>query len=545
MRHILYCILHSAFCIGVASGAAPINNARLTGDATVPAGATLTIASGGTLALTEGSTITGGDLASASHLADVESQLFGRWDDLAADLSTTNGELVAEAARAMGAEDSLGEAITQEAARASDAEGALDNRITNAEAGMDAELGIERTARQDGDASLANAIAANAAAISALNGVGGLLAPHDFGTDVPSVADLTEYFARQVWDDAAGSGVFTFNAADPAQSTLVVGEQIHNAGEVWNATSVINTHNQHEIKLNNTRNTEPPIYEFIDMGQAFVATATTETLGVVKSSTADGDIAVGPAGIMNVNGWADMKAKADGSVQLAGMQTITGSKTFARLYSLNFQTEEDYTNPENGITVPRTIYLRGNRTASTIGGGVWNVYLPHKSGTLALTSDITTAAASYATAAQGAAADTALQPNTAAFLQSLTIGGSAGFRMVRATTTDTTPTLMTPDGGATSLIVPASSILIGDVRIVGVAADGTAYSHSRYDFAAANFGGKAQLLDYAGQQAATTGSGATVTVTEEGQIQIRVTGIAGVKWHWVGFLSLTASIVPQ
>ncbi|MDR1284111.1 MAG: hypothetical protein LBK99_25340, partial [Opitutaceae bacterium] len=441
----------------VAFGEMKVPDALLTGDATVPAGATLTIASGGTLSLAEGATITGGDLASASRLSEVEEEMLGRWNDLAGDLASTNGELAAEAVRAMGVEDGLGGAIAQEAARALASEELLDQRITNAEAGMDAELGIERTARQDGDASLANAIAANAAAISALNGVGGLLAPHDFGTDVPSVADLTEYFARQVWDDAAGSGVFTFNAADPAQSTLVVNEQIHLAGEVWNATSVINSHNQHEIKLNNTRNTSPPIFEFIDMGQAFVSVANAEAAGVVKSGVADGQVAVDTAGVMSVNGWS-------GVVRLTGAQVMHDRKTF---YDAPYLV---------GGMLFRNPAV-GHKSVLFSAGGIANsdcfrIELPTKDGTVALTSDITDAASDYATAAQGAAADTALQPNTAAHLQSLTIGGSAGFRMVRAVTTDTTPVLMTPDGGASSLIVPGSSILIGDVRIVGVAADG-------------------------------------------------------------------------
>jgi hypothetical protein len=96
-------------------------------------------------------------------------------------------------------------------------------------------------------------IADNKTAISFLKGRGGYLTAYDFGSDAPSQQELTDYALTQIT-----------NIEEPE--------------EIWDGTRVKNLFNNHIWILNNTQNTDPPIFEWCDNGSDSVDTANNEGL---------------------------------------------------------------------------------------------------------------------------------------------------------------------------------------------------------------------------------------------------------------------------
>jgi hypothetical protein len=137
---------------------------------------------------------------------------------------------------------------------------------------------------------LENAVGAR---MNALEGRGGPVAAHDFGTAAPSQEALTRYACESVW---GAGGVFLWNADSPRASTYAADGAAHSAGDIFNATWVRNTFApdgtpvNRRIVLANTPDTEPPVFFWEDVGIDTVAFASNETAGIVKggrSITAD------------------------------------------------------------------------------------------------------------------------------------------------------------------------------------------------------------------------------------------------------------------
>ena len=109
---------------------------------------------------------------------------------------------------------------------------------------------------------------------------------------------------------------------DPETSTLSLLTQyaltqitsIDNPLQIWNGTRVTNTYNNHTWILNNTPDTNPAIFEWIDLGQALVNIATTDTLGVVLSSTNNYEGAVDLVGHITINNLTNKLSQIDTSI---------------------------------------------------------------------------------------------------------------------------------------------------------------------------------------------------------------------------------------
>jgi hypothetical protein len=126
--------------------------------------------------------------------------------------------------------------------------------------------------------------------LNAVEGRGGPVAAHDFGSETPNDEELTQYACEAIW---GAGGVFIWNADNSATSTYEVGGVVHAAVEIFNSTWVRNTYNgiNHRIVLVNTPDTEPAIFAWEDVGYDTVGIADEEHAGLVKSG---GDIAVDP-----------------------------------------------------------------------------------------------------------------------------------------------------------------------------------------------------------------------------------------------------------
>jgi hypothetical protein len=124
--------------------------------------------------------------------------------------------------------------------------------------------------------------------LNALEGRGGPIAAHDFGTATPTQHSLTQYACESIWGEG---GAFAWNAADPRSSLYTLAGTTHTAGEIFNSTWVRNTYASdgthpvnHRMVLSNTPNTEPPVFSWEDVGVDTVALASNNTPGIVKGS---------------------------------------------------------------------------------------------------------------------------------------------------------------------------------------------------------------------------------------------------------------------
>lgn len=113
--------------------------------------------------------------------------------------------------------------------------------------------------------------------VEAISGRGGYLIPHNFETATPTESQLNAYALSQIT-----------NISTPE--------------EIFNGTRVTNLYNNHTWILNNTQDTDPVVFEWVDLGQSLVSIATNDTLGVVKGSPSDFKCSVNNDGTMSVNG---------------------------------------------------------------------------------------------------------------------------------------------------------------------------------------------------------------------------------------------------
>ena len=129
--------------------------------------------------------------------------------------------------------------------------------------------------------------------MNALHGTGGYLAAYNFKTNKPTQEQLTEYALSQI-------------------------PNISSATEIWNGTRVKNLSDNHLWVLNNTQDTDPVVFEWIDNGLDTVHTATNDTLGVVMGSTEDFEASIDLNGHITINGLDEAFAEVDES--LGGLQ---------------------------------------------------------------------------------------------------------------------------------------------------------------------------------------------------------------------------------
>jgi hypothetical protein len=132
----------------------------------------------------------------------------------------------------------------------------------------------ETSSRQKADAKLQ-------ALIDTQAGRGGALSAYDFGSDTPTAEELTLYACQDIWGTG---GTWTWDSIDPANSSYVVDDVTHKAGEIFNNTWVRNTYNDlnHKWILTNTPDTNPAVFSWADVGQDIVAQASDTFAGVAK-----------------------------------------------------------------------------------------------------------------------------------------------------------------------------------------------------------------------------------------------------------------------
>ncbi|MDR2684211.1 MAG: hypothetical protein LBB53_02370, partial [Prevotellaceae bacterium] len=99
--------------------------------------------------------------------------------------------------------------------------------------------------------------------VSALEGHGGALHYYDFGTDEPTQEKLTQYAMEQIW---GVGGVFEWNSEDPAASTYEIDEIVHAAVEIFNATWLVNSYDNHRWLITNTPETDPAVFVWENAG---------------------------------------------------------------------------------------------------------------------------------------------------------------------------------------------------------------------------------------------------------------------------------------
>ena len=130
---------------------------------------------------------------------------------------------------------------------------------------------------------------------------GGALKHYDFGTsdDVTQEA-LTEYACQDIWGDG---GVFTWDAAEPWNSTYEINGTTHTAVEIFNNTWVHNDYDGHRLLLTNTPITDPQIFHWEDVGVDTVSVFTNELAGIILGdSTTFGAVKSNANGTGLVNG---------------------------------------------------------------------------------------------------------------------------------------------------------------------------------------------------------------------------------------------------
>jgi hypothetical protein len=76
--------------------------------------------------------------------------------------------------------------------------------------------------------------------VQTLEGRGGPVDAHDFGSDSPGIEDLTQYACENIW---GAGGTWTWDAEEPWNSTYEIGGVTHTAEEIFSSTWVRNTFN--------------------------------------------------------------------------------------------------------------------------------------------------------------------------------------------------------------------------------------------------------------------------------------------------------------
>ncbi|MDR3173621.1 MAG: hypothetical protein LBU19_05175 [Treponema sp.] len=232
----------------------------------------------------------------------------GIWDEIAGtpDASgQTPGKVIGAADPGDGTKDGFAEAVAGAAGTALKTIGfeALKARVG------EAEENLEEAARK----------------AAAMQGRGGYLTAHDFGTRSPSQQALTDYALAEI------------GIEDPL--------------EIFNGTHVKNTYadpdaaanpqglpDNHAWVLTNTPDTDPPVFGWADNGLDSAGVAGENVLGFVSGSGDPGKVAVHPVtGEMSVNGTADPgDGSKDGFAAAAaggGLKTIGFAELKARVGS--------------------------------------------------------------------------------------------------------------------------------------------------------------------------------------------------------------------
>ena len=185
--------------------------------------------------------------------------------------------------------------------------------------------------------------------MNALHGTGGYLAAYNFKTNKPTQEQLTEYALSQI-------------------------PNISSATEIWNGTRVKNLSDNHLWVLNNTQDTDPVVFEWIDNGLDTVHTATNDTLGVVMGSTEDFEASIDLNGHITINGLDEAFAGVDES--LSGLQkSIDATNKNVQLNADNIDTlntnldvtKENITNVTNDLnTTKQSLTNTQNTLTETI-----------------------------------------------------------------------------------------------------------------------------------------------------------------------------------
>jgi hypothetical protein len=130
-----------------------------------------------------------------------------------------------------------------------------------------------------------NAVAAIGSRIDRMEGMGGALSAHDFGTLTPTQEQLIEYYCVGIWGNYDyQAGTFTWDDDNPSQSTYEINDVTHTASEIFNNTWFRNTYQNknHRFVITNTPNTTPPVFIVTDVGVDTVGQATDALAGIAK-----------------------------------------------------------------------------------------------------------------------------------------------------------------------------------------------------------------------------------------------------------------------
>ena len=135
--------------------------------------------------------------------------------------------------------------------------------------------------------------------ITQMQGRGGYLTAHDFGTPNPTQQQLTDYALLQI-----------------GQTDQIL---------IWDKTHVKNMNNGHVWVLNNTPDTEPPIFEWIDDGLDSVSVANNEgQLGIVTGSLEADGVYIDAQGKMRISAFNTFNAPMVEGLGRDLMKVFTG-----------------------------------------------------------------------------------------------------------------------------------------------------------------------------------------------------------------------------
>lgn len=190
-------------------------------------------------------------------------------------------------------------------------------------------------------------------------GTGGYLNSYNFDETTPSQDDLTNYALQQIG--------------------------ITEKSEIFNGTKIINESNNHLWILTNTPDSEPPVFEWEDLGEVQnISVATNKLLGLVKGSTENLKGSIDLNGEISINNLSTLQDQVvNHSTQIASIED-QARKVTSRVDSL----EGELPNKQDKLTAGDNITIKDNTISSTIpkasstvlGGaylyyldGVWNI----------------------------------------------------------------------------------------------------------------------------------------------------------------------------
>lgn len=168
--------------------------------------------------------------------------------------------------------------------------------------------------------------------------------------------------------------------------------------KIFNGTKIINDFDKHLWILTNTPDSTPAVFEWEDLGvEQKTSIATDSLLGLIKGSTSDLKGRVDVNGEISING---LQEKLDDKASLTEQNNFTGINNFNAETNFNAEVNVDNNNVNinNGYlsTTDETKDLVTKYSADEIviengtagNAKTYNLKLPIKSGTLAITDDI-------------------------------------------------------------------------------------------------------------------------------------------------------------